>query len=54
MKARGPLTKRELRQSVHADRDGLWAFEAALRNLTENYDIHLRDGKYDLSVEAKV
>jgi len=53
LEAKGPLTKRELRQCVHADRYGLWAFEAALRNLEENDDIDSHDGKYHLLVEAK-
>jgi hypothetical protein len=52
LKARGPLTKRRLRQCVHADRDGLWAFEAALKNLISNNDIVLADGKYQLLVDA--
>jgi hypothetical protein len=52
LNARGPLTKRRLRQCVHADRDGLWAFEAALRNLISNNDIVLADGEYQLLVDA--
>jgi hypothetical protein len=53
LKAKGPLTKRELRQSVHADRDGLWAFKTALTNLADNEDITLNDGKYSFVQRAE-
>ena len=33
LKDRGSLRRRDLRRAVHADRDGLWAFTAALANL---------------------
>jgi hypothetical protein len=53
LKAKDPLTKRELRQNVHADRDGLWAFETALKNLTRNEDIALDGDKYHFVQQAK-
>ena len=31
--ARGPLTKREIQPSVHAERPGVWACNAAMNNL---------------------
>jgi hypothetical protein len=45
---RGPLTPRELRQHTHADRNGLWAFDAALRNLLAAKDIKFANGEYRL------
>jgi len=53
LSAKGPLTKRELQQDVHAHRDGLWAFNAALSNLEENDEIDSLDGKYRLVVEPE-
>lgn len=45
---RGALKDRELRQYTHADRSGLWAFQAAIKNLTVADDIRFTDGKYHL------
>ena len=53
LKAKSPRTRRELRQSVHADRDGLWAFQTAHNNLTDNGDIALNDGLYHFVHEAE-
>ena len=39
LRNRGPLSKRDLRRFTHADRYGLWAFNAALRNLQSGSDI---------------
>ena len=41
--ARGPLTERDLRRHTHADRDGLWAFDSARKNLINASDI-VKDG----------
>jgi hypothetical protein len=40
------LTERDLRRRIHADRDGLWAFRAALENLKRAGDIELRGTLY--------
>ncbi len=37
--AKGPLSHRDLRRAVHADRDGLWAFDQALKNLKRARDV---------------
>jgi hypothetical protein len=39
LKAKGPLSKRDLRRVTHGDRIGLWAFNAAMENLTKAMDI---------------
>jgi len=41
--ARGPLTARDLRRYTHADRDGLWAFDSARKNLIAANDV-AKDG----------
>jgi hypothetical protein len=45
--AKGKLTKNQLRRATNADRSGLWAFDQALRNLTNAGDIVERYGIYD-------
>ena len=42
LSVKGPLSNRDLRRSVHADRDGVWAYEKALRNLSRVGDISTR------------
>jgi hypothetical protein len=51
---RGPLTKRDLRRHVHADRFGLWIFETALSNLMRARDVQWDRAtqQYDLAPEA--
>lgn len=39
LQVRGPLSNRELRKFVNAKRPGLWAFDAAIRNLIKAGDI---------------
>ena len=46
--AKGPLSKRDLRRDTHADRAGIWAFEAALNNLLRAEDIELEHGLFKL------
>jgi hypothetical protein len=49
---KGPLPERKLRQTVHADRAGLWAFDKALKNLQKvSGEIQLRDGCWSIIVE---
>jgi hypothetical protein len=45
---RGPLSKRDLRRHTHADRAGLWAFESAIKNLTNAGDIRFLKGIFEL------
>jgi hypothetical protein len=42
----GPVTKRDLRRKLHADRYGLWAFDRALDNLARADDIAAEKGVY--------
>ena len=49
LKAKGPLTRRDLRRATHADRDGIWAFNQALDNLAKCKDIVAKDKRYQLS-----
>jgi hypothetical protein len=52
LQARGPLTKRELRQRTSADRKGIWAFERASENVKKAGDIRLNaDDRYEHVVE---
>jgi hypothetical protein len=46
--ARGPLSRRELRRLTHADRAGLWAFEAAVKNLISALDVQYQSGVFRL------
>lgn len=46
LQAEPGLSKRELRRKTNADRDGIWAFEVALKNLSESGDVGLFDGLY--------
>ncbi len=39
LRARGPLTRRDLRRYTNADRSGVWVFETALTNLVRAQDI---------------
>jgi len=39
LKVKGPLSNRELRRTIHADRAGVWAFHKALKNLREVADV---------------
>lgn len=39
LKTRGPMNSRDLRRYTHADREGLWAFNTALKNLENCADI---------------
>ena len=39
LKARGPLSERQLRRYTNADREGLWAFQMAMRNLYAAGDV---------------
>lgn len=43
----GPLTRRDLRRRVNADRYGLWTFETALSNLTRPRAGDVPDVRYD-------
>jgi len=45
---RGSLSERDLRQRTHGDRNGIWAFQAAKRNLIDVGDVKCADGKYQL------
>jgi hypothetical protein len=47
LKVRGPLTQRELRRWTHGDRDGIWAFDAAVTNLMRVGDICFVNGRYE-------
>jgi hypothetical protein len=47
--ARGALSARDLRRVTHADRIGLWAFEAATKNLENAGDISKKGGVYRLA-----
>ena len=48
--AHGPMNKRNVRRAIHADRDGLWAFEQATKNLQRAEEIVLRaNGAYEVS-----
>jgi hypothetical protein len=51
LKVKGPQSGRDLRRAVHADRDGLWAFNQAVSNLFSAVDIVSRDGTYALAEE---
>jgi hypothetical protein len=44
----GVMNERELRQRVHADRCGLWAFRSALENLVKADDIRCEAAGYAL------
>jgi len=48
LQAKGSLSRRDLRRNTHADRDGIWAFEAALKNLTNAGDIQFVKGIFEL------
>jgi hypothetical protein len=41
LKARGPLTRRDLLRHTNARRDGLWAFDKAISHLTHERYIRL-------------
>lgn len=45
---RGSLSDRELRQHTHGDRNGIWAFQAAKRNLIDVGDVQYTNEKYHL------
>jgi hypothetical protein len=47
-----PLKKRDLRNKIHADRYGLWAFDAALANLSRADDIAYSKGIYNLVINT--
>jgi hypothetical protein len=47
LRTRGPLTRRDLRRGVNADRYGLWMFETALSNLTRGGAGDVPDVRYD-------
>jgi Protein of unknown function (DUF3987) len=48
LRSRGPLSERELRRHTNADRQGLWMFSAALKNLITAQDIRQqKGGKYE-------
>ncbi len=49
LQSRGPLSQRDLRRHTHADRAGLWAFDAALKNLTKSDDVCESRGLYRLA-----
>lgn len=53
LRARGPLTMRNLRRHTNADRAGLWAFEKALQGLTWIGDVVLDSQKkiYELVID---
>lgn len=51
LRTRGALSERQLRQHTHADRAGMWAFKAALKNLAEVQDIRHSTGMYSLWIE---
>lgn len=48
LRGRGKLTERELRRHTNADREGMWAFQMALRNLQQAGDITYRAPHYFL------
>jgi hypothetical protein len=48
LSTKGSRGKRDLRRDTHADRSGLWAFEAALKNLIQAGDIKEQKGFYSL------
>ena len=37
---KGPLGKRELKRKAHVNKDGLWIFKTAIKNLTEEKEVH--------------
>src|SRR5262249_29677521 len=43
---RGPLTERELKQKVNANRAGLWAFNTALANLIKAREVEQNQKLY--------
>lgn len=43
LSSKGAMTKRELRQYVHAERSGLWTFNTALNNLMEAEDVYKKE-----------
>jgi hypothetical protein len=50
---KGPASDRKLRQAVHADRAGLWAYEKARNNLRNvSGEIDCKDGQYYLVEET--
>lgn len=52
LNAKGQLTRRELQQKVHASREGLWAFDTALKNLMNNKEVSSEGGKYNFVRQA--
>jgi hypothetical protein len=50
--ARGPLTERDLRRHTHADRDGLWAFDSARKNLIGAGDVMKAGDRFRLVVPS--
>lgn len=51
LKSRGPLSNRELRRYVHADREGVWAYQKAIKNLFDAEDVRHGDGCFFLVTE---
>jgi hypothetical protein len=54
LKSRGALSNRELRRSVHAEREGVWAYERAMKNLLRAGDISESEGRFFLVPEAEL
>lgn len=48
LQAKGPLSRRNLRRATHADREGLWAFDQAIKNLERAGDITVNKSLYRL------
>lgn len=53
LRGKGPLGKRGLQKSIHAEREGLFFFTQALKNLMENNEVGIsKDGEYFIGVEV--
>lgn len=48
LRAKGPLSRRDLIRAVHGHRSGLWAFKTALENLENEREIRLEGKEYAL------
>ena len=46
LKSRGPLSNRELRRAVHAEREGVWAYQTAIGNLLNVKDVWQDSGRF--------
>jgi hypothetical protein len=53
LRTKGPQSNRDLRRTVHADREGIWAYGQAVRNLIAAKDIDARGSGFAIVEESE-